>query len=133
MYDAYNKDGYKLHLYYYEGENELDISLNAPMKMSQITWSTSDYGKMLPTPKSTLGKIEKDDKTGLTVYIGETTLDDYNAYVTACTEKGFTVNSIKAEKTFTASNAEGYKLTVDYKGNNTMYISLKEPEFETEI
>lgn len=133
LYDAYNKDGYKLHLYYYEGENELDISLNAPMKMSQITWSTSDYGKMLPTPKSTLGKIEKDDKTGLTVYIGETTLDDYNAYVTACTEKGFTVNSKKAEKTFTASNAEGYKLTVDYKGNKTMYIYLKEPEFETEI
>lgn len=133
LYDAYNKDGYKLHLYYYEDENELDINLNAPMEMSQITWSTSDYGKMLPTPKSTLGKIEKDDKTGLTVYIGETTLDDYNAYVTACTEKGFTVNSKKAEKTFTASNANGYKLTVDYKGNNTMYISLKEPEFETEI
>lgn len=133
LYDAYNKDGYKLHLYYYEGENELDISLNAPIKMSQMTWSTSDYGKMLPTPKSTLGRIEKDDKTGLTVYIGETTLDDYNAYVTACTEKGFTVNSKKTEKTFTASNAEGYKLTVDYKGNNTMYISLKEPEFETEI
>lgn len=131
LYDAYNKDGYKLHLYYYE--DELDINLNAPMEMSQITWSTSDYGKMLPTPKSTLGKIEKDDKTGLTVYIGETTLDDYNAYVTACTEKGFTVNSQKAEKTFTASNANGYKLTVDYKGNNTMYISLKEPEFETEI
>lgn len=133
MYDAYNEKGYKLHLYYYESENELDISLEAPMDMSQITWSTSDYGKLLPTPKSTLGKIEKDDKTGLTVYIGETTLDDYNAYVTACTEKGFTVNSQKAEKTFTASNEEGYKLTVDYKGNNTMYISLKEPEFETEI
>ena len=133
LYDAYNKDGYKLHLYYYEGENELDISLNAPIKMSQMTWSTSDYGKMLPTPKSTLGRIEKDDKTGLTVYIGETTLDDYNAYVTACTEKRFTVNSKKTDKTFTASNAEGYKLTVDYKGNNTMYISLKEPEFETEI
>ncbi len=128
-----NKAGYKLHLYYYEDENELDISLNAPMEMSQITWSTSDYGKMLPTPKSTLGKIEKDDKTGLTIYIGEITLDDYNAYVTACTEKGFTVDSKKAEKTFTASNADGYKLTVDYKGNNTMYISLKEPEFETEI
>lgn len=133
LYDAYNKDGYKLHLYYYENENKLDISLNAPMKMSQITWSASDYGKMLPTPKSTLGKIEKDDKTGLSVYIGETSLDYYNAYVTACTEKGFTVNSQKAEKTFTASNAEGYKLTVEYKGNNTMYISLKEPEFETEI
>ena len=132
LYDAYNKDGYKLHLYYYESENELDITLNAPMEMSQITWSTSDYGKILPTPKSTLGKIEKDDKTGLTVYIGETSLDDYNAYVTACTEKGFTVNSQKAEKTFTASNTEGYKLTVDYKGNNTMYITIKEPEFETE-
>ncbi len=133
FYDAYNKDGYKLHLYYYEGENELNISLTAPMEMSQITWSTSDYGKMLPAPKSTLGKIENDDKTGLTVYIGETSLDDYNAYVAACAEKGFTFNSKKTEKNFTASNSEGYALTVDYKGNNTMYISLKEPEFATEI
>lgn len=133
LYSAYNGEGYNLKLYYYDSKNKLNISLNAPIKMSKIVWPTSEYGKMLPIPKSSLGKIEKDDKTGFTVYIGETSIDDYNEYVSACFEKGFTVDSRKIEKSYDAKNADGYALTVEYIGNNIMLISMKEPEFDVEI
>ncbi len=132
-YDTYNKEGYKLSLDYRDSIDQLRISLDAPIEMSQFDWPTSEYGKILPTPKSTYGKIEIEDKRGFEIYIGKITLDDYNAYVRACSKKGFVVDSKKTQKSYTAKNADSYKLTVEYKGNNTMYISVKEPEFDIEI
>lgn len=43
----------------------------------------------------------------------------------ACEDKGFTVDTDKTDKRFSAKNADGYKLTVEYQGNNIIYISLE--------
>lgn len=61
------------------------------------------------------------------------TIDEYNSYVTACEEKGFTVDSNKGDKSFTAKNAESYKLSVRYEGNNIVHISIGEPEFNVTV
>lgn len=39
----------------------------------------------------------------------------------------------KDDKHYTAKNAESYKLTVNYEGNNIVYISITEPEFKINI
>lgn len=130
---AYNDKGYKLSLSYYDYDSEMHINLDSAMEMETITWPDSEMAKLLPVPKSTTGKIYSNDEDGFSVYIGNTTIDDYNAYVKACEEKGFTVDAQKKDKTFSAKNADSYKLSVDYKGNNVIYISVAEPEFEVTI
>ena len=130
---AYNDKGYKLSLSYYDYNSEMHIDLNSAMKMETITWPDSEMAKLLPVPKSTTGKIYNNDEDSFSVYIGETTIDDYNAYVKACEEKGFTVDAQKEDKAFSAKNADSYKLSVDYKGNNVIYISIAEPEFDIAI
>ena len=60
-YTAYNKDGYKLSLSFY-GE-ELDINLDKPIELSEITWPSGIAGIQLPVPNSMIGKFsyEYDD------------------------------------------------------------------------
>lgn len=123
IFYAYNDKGYKLSLSYYDYNSEMHINLDSAMEMETITWPDSKMAKLLPAPKSTTGKIYSDDEDSFSVYIGNTTIDDYNAYVKACEEKGFTVDAQKKDKTFSAKNADSFKLSVDYKGNNVIYIS----------
>ena len=59
---------------------------------STIKWPDSTLGKMLPSPESTTGSIETDRSDWLDVYIGDTTQDQYDSYVSQCKEKGFTEN-----------------------------------------
>lgn len=133
IFYAYNDKGYKLSLSYYDYNSEMHINLDSAMEMETITWPDSKMAKLLPAPKSTTGKIYSDDEDSFSVYIGNTTIDDYNAYVKACEEKGFTVDAQKKDKTFSAKNADSFKLSVDYKGNNVIYISVAEPEFDVTI
>ncbi len=130
---AYNDKGYKLSLSHYDYNSEMHINLDSAMEMETITWPDSEMAKLLPVPKSTTGKIYSNDENSFSVYIGDTTIDDYKAYVKACEEKGFTVDVQKKDKTFSAKNADSYKLSVDYKGNNVIYISIAEPEFNVTI
>ena len=130
---AYNEAGYKLSLSYYDYSSEMHISLTAGRELGTLSWSNSVLAQMLPTPESTLGEIQQDDDKGFTAYVGNTTIDAFNSYVQACEAKGFTVDADKTDKRFSAKNADGYKLTVEYQGNNVIYISLDEPEYKVTI
>lgn len=130
---SFNDKGYKLSLSYYVSDSEMHINLDSAMEMETVTWPDSNLAKLLPVPKSTIGKIYSNDTDSFSVYIGNTTIDDYNDYVKACEDKGFTVDEQKKAKTFSAKNADSYKLSVDYKGNNIIYISVAEPEFDVTI
>lgn len=128
---SFNDKGYKLSLSYFD--SEMHINLDSAMEMETITWPDTELAKLLPVPNSTTGKIYSNDKEAFSIYIGNTTIDDYNDYITACEDKGFTVDEQKKAKTFSAKNADSYKLSVDYKGNNVIYISIAEPEFDITI
>lgn len=130
---AYNDKGYKLSLSYYDYSGEMNINLDSAMEMETITWPDSAMAKLLPVPKSTTGKIYSNDEDSFSVYIGNTSVEDYKAYIKACEDKGFTIDTNKQDKSFTAKNADSYKLTVNYEGNNVIYITVAEPEFDVTI
>lgn len=123
-FEAFNNEGYKIRLSYTTSGKELSIYLDAPEKLSEIEWPTSGLGAMLPAPKSNLGKITWDTSKGFTAHIGNTPLKDFNEYIKLCEDKGYTVDHSKSEKSYYAKNADGYKLSLNYAGNNTIYISL---------
>lgn len=126
-YDAYNAAGYKLSLGYYGSRDQMEIELEKPIEMSAITWPTSKAGKQLPAPKSTTGKFSYENDDGFNVYIGNTSKDDYNSYVKACSDKGFTVNYNKDDNFYDADNNAGWHVSIKYEGNNIMSIDIDAP------
>lgn len=130
---AYNEQGYKLSLSFYDYSSEMHINLSAGMELGTLSWSDSELAQMLPVPESTVGKVQQDDEKGYSAYVGGTSIDAYNSYVKACEDKGFTVDADKTDKRFSAKNADGYKLSVEYQGNSVIYISLDEPEYKVTI
>ena len=126
-YDAYNAAGYKLSLGYYGSRDQMEIELEKPIEMSAITWPTSKAGKQLPAPNSTTGKFSYENDDGFSVYIGNTSKDDYNSYVKACSDKGFTVNYNKDDNFYDADNNAGWHVSIKYEGNNIMSIDIDAP------
>ncbi len=131
-FEAFNKEGYKLRLYVYS-DGDISVDLDAPEKLSEITWPTSGLATLLPTPKSTFGKIITDSSEYFHIQLGKTSKDEYNDYVKACEEKGFTNDYEKEEKYYTATNADNYEITIKYLGNNNIdiYIETSDDDDQT--
>lgn len=127
-FSAYNKDGYKLSLSYYETKEEMSLTLDAPEKMDVISWPESGLAALLPTPNSTVGKINWDRDTGFCINIGNTTKTEFTSYVDACSKSGFTVDYERENGYYRAYNDEGYYLSLSYEGGNVMRIEIKAPE-----
>lgn len=123
-YTAYNAEGYKLSIEYVSYNEDMWIKLTSPLELEEIVWADSELRTMLPTPKSTKAMIESEYSTSFTIYMGETTKEDFAEYVTLCVEVGFAVDSNQSENEYTAKNEDGVKVTVKYEGNNIMSIYL---------
>ena len=132
-YYAYNADGYKLSLYYDENDSKMSISVDAAEEYGALVWPDSEIASMLPVPKSTTGEITQDDEKGFAAYVSDTPIEEYNAYVAACADKGFTVEASESEKSYSAKNSNGYQLSVSYQGNGVMSISVDEPEYAVSL
>lgn len=100
---------------------------------SQISWPDSDIAKLLPTPKSTIGKIEWEAFYGFVIYVADTPKSDYDTYVDLCKENGFDVNYQSGEDYYYADNSEGYHLSLNYEGNDVMFVRIDEPDENTTI
>lgn len=132
-YYAYNADGYKLSLYYDENDSKMSISVDAAEEYGTLVWPDSEIASMLPVPKSTTGEITQDDEKGFAAYVSDTPIEEYNAYVAACADKGFTAEASESEKSYSAKNSDGYQLSVSYQGNGVMSISVDEPEYAVSL
>ena len=130
-YDAFNEEGYRLSLYYNESDEIMSIGLEAPMEMGVLQWPSSDLAKTIPVPKSKVGVVSVESSSEVFVYVGETSVADYNAYVNACAEKGFTVDYQKSDKSYQAEDQNGNHLMVRYEGNQVMSIDLNENSEDT--
>ena len=127
-FDAYNEDGFKLGLMYYKGNKEMSIDLETPMEMVDFKWPNSEIVKLLPVPKSNKGQIEWESDDGFTIYVGETTIEDYKTYIEECSDNGFIVDYEKGDNYYYADNVDGYHLSLKYEGNNIMFIRIEKSD-----
>ena len=126
-FEAFNADGYKLELTHFSGDDSLSVELEAPMEMDEIIFPIGQAGKLVPKPKSTFGKINFEYDNNFCLYLGKTPKSDYNTYVSACIDKGFTVDYSKSDTHFYAYNSDGWHLDLSYEGNNVMFIRVDPP------
>lgn len=129
-YKAFDEEGYGLSVSYYD--ESMDIELEAPTEMGTLNWPKSEIASLLPMPKSTVGKVSADTADGCDIYVGETSIDDFNAYADECSDYGFSVNYERGDKFYNAKDENGNKLSLSYQGNNVMIIQIgKTDEAET--
>lgn len=123
-YEAYNKDGYELRISCYD--NRLSLSVRTKLTMQKIVWPNTKLTKLLPVPKSDLGIIKYSTNDYFTVYIGKTDIEDFNAYINACADLGFTEDMSMYDKSYSAMNRDGIELNLRYEGYETMRIDIRD-------
>ena len=101
----------------------MSITINAPIQMTEISWPSSGPAKLIPKPSFSVGKISSDYDWAFSVYLGDMTIDDFNAYVDKCIDKGFE-KDYRSEHYFSADKGDDISLTVEYVGFNTIVISI---------
>ena len=97
----------------------------------QLNWPTEGLATMLPDPKTDKGEVIIDSADSLSVHLDGYSVDDFNDYVSACKEKGFTVDYSSSSTSYSASTEEGYSLMLFYSENNEeLSVSLNAPAEE---
>ena len=97
------------------------------MEMLKIKWPKSEIAELLPVPKSTYGKIEREANNEFVIYLGNTSKNDYKDYIDKCIDKGFIEDYERGDDYFHAKNDDGYKVDIDYRGFDTMFLRIDEP------
>ena len=127
-YTAFDSNGTRLELDYYEYNKEMSISLHAPLEIGELVWPTSRIAGLLPKPDSETGLLRNESSDSLSVYVGDTTLPAYAAYVQRCIDNGFDVDYSRDQTFFYSTNADGCRLSVTYYGFQIMEIRLYMPD-----
>lgn len=127
-YNAFDEEGYGLSLSYI-GET-MYIELEAPVEMGTLNWPKSEIANLLPFPKSAIGKVSTDSADGCYIYVGETSIVDFNAYADECAEYGFFVDYERGDKFYNADDEDGNQLSLIYQGNNVMVVQIRKADDE---
>lgn len=125
-YNAFDGEGYKLSLNY--AGKTMHIELTAPEEMGTFSWPKSEVAALLPIPESSVGKISSDSADGCFIYVGKMSVDDFNAYVDKCVEKGFVVDYERGDKFYYADDENGNHISLTYQGNNVISIEIKKSD-----
>lgn len=124
IFRAFNEAGYNISLNYYEDEQTLYYTLNAPVQMSTLYWPSTGLGAGIPVPPSGYGRITADSQYAFNAYIGNMSLEDFDSYAQQCREAGFDHNYYKYEDVFSGEDEKGNMLSVTYNGNHVVAIDL---------
>ncbi len=92
----------------------------------KYNWGDVVLSEMLPKPESPYGKILSNSKERLTMRLEKSTKKQYNNYIVACKNKGFSVDAETIGDFFYAFNDNGCKLALAYSVDNSeIYIALE--------
>lgn len=95
-------------------------------KGEKIEWSKIELRDQLPEPPSNRGTLFENSDEEFWVSLDGVSDDQYNDYLDACVEKGFTVDADKSSYSYKAYNADGYSLDMSHIGDG-LSITLKAP------
>lgn len=129
-YNAFDEEGYQLSLSCI-GET-MNITLDAPEELGTLNWPNSEIASLLPIPQSAVGKVSRDSSDGCYIYVGETSLEDFNTYADECAEYGFSIDYKRGDKFYNAEDESGNKVSLKYQGNSVMSVEIKKAAEETE-
>lgn len=92
----------------------------------KIVWNDIILNEMLPEPPADRGEIHTNSAEDLWIDIDDISDKQYADYVEACKAEGFTVEPDSSSSSFSAYNAEGYKLSLSHYSEE-LSINLDKP------
>jgi len=99
----------------------------------EIKWQTNGLFAYLPEPTVTNGKITMETEKQIQFELYKVSESDFEEYVTACKDAGFTVDITKTDSVFYADNEEGLDLNLFYYPNKkTLNVSLDSYNWDEE-
>lgn len=126
-YEAHNDEGYYLKLQHWSSGN-LDIELKAPLTGDEdFKWPDHSFAGMIPEFSGKTGKIETDSESQLKFWLFDVEELEFETYIEACKERGFTIDSEKGNVTFSGFNSEGYKLSLSLGDMKQVSIVIDAP------
>lgn len=127
-WSAYNSEGYKLHLSFwdFDDDKKFTLDLDDPIKKNTIYWPSSSLVKNVPVPKSLIGEVSTESDEAYAVYLTNIEPSYFNEYVNLCMSNGFNIDYSKSEDYFHAENKNGVEITVEYEGFNILYIYVSD-------
>lgn len=90
-------------------------------KSETFDWNTIMVKDQLPQPTTDQGKIVTNDPNGLWMHVKADSMSEYQAYVAACKEKGFTIEADEKTNSYYAYNDAGYKISLYYAESSAEY------------
>ncbi len=124
-YTAFNLKGYKLTVSYYESDETIRLTVDAPEKMTELDWPENGIGSRLPDPYEDNGKIVSDSEDYFAVLVADMTPEDLEYYIDECRDEGFINDYSKTETSYIAKDDDGYKVYITYTGFNTVEIKIE--------
>lgn len=81
---------------------------------TKYTWPSSGLSELVPQPKSQLGELMKDNGTTFIILIGRTTIQEFDAYVDECKNRGFVYEQSRYNSIYEAYNEDGTYLSLSF-------------------
>lgn len=79
-----------------------------------VQWSNYDIGNEVDKPEAEMIKVDLDDEDLFKFDVCGMSKDQYDQYVDACKEKGFTDEKNQKDDRYSANNEQGYSITLEY-------------------
>ncbi len=93
-----------------------------------IRWTDIRLGERLPELASVRGEVHTNTETDLDVEVFKTSQEQYNSYVDACREKGFSIDDVEDGSAYSAYDTAGYALRlILFESSKKMNIRLTAP------
>ena len=107
-------------------EEKEEVALTEDLsEYDDIEWPDSDAAKLIPVPKSMIGKITFDSAEMLSVEIANTSNDDFKSYVKECKDLGYVEDYISTEDSYMADSKNGYSVIVEIDAtDHVMHITI---------
>lgn len=99
-------------------------------KGEKFDWADIRLGSMLPQPESNRGDIHTNSADKLWIDILRISETQYNDYIDACREQGFSVDSESMGIGYSAFNEDGYELSLSYDRRKEQMSIWLEPPME---
>lgn len=124
-YEAFNKDGYFLSLFFYETGGHLYITLSAPLKLTELSWPPTELANNIPKPPSTKGLVEKLSSNSFLITIGDVDEEDFHNYMMSLIAHGYDGYSYEKGKfKVSTRDGKGNNIMLRYFVNNTMKLDF---------
>lgn len=99
----------------------------------EYSWPTSGIATLLPQPESIYGEVISDSEDHFSITVYRVSQNDFNAYVDACKEEGFTVDYNGSSSSYFAEDSKGNSISLFYdEDEKEMSIRINAYEEEEE-